>query len=66
MFVRSPAPRGVRTYACGMLARPNVSLLVAAVANPTINDLASRIQELTREKHRLYHSIHTRQQLLFG
>ncbi|KAG8463717.1 hypothetical protein KFE25_003990 [Diacronema lutheri] len=36
------------------------------VANPALNDLASRIQELTREKHRLYQSIHTRQALLFG
>lgn len=46
-------------------ARP-VPAFATAVANPALNDLASRIQELTREKHRLYQSIHTRQALLFG
>lgn len=34
--------------------------------NPMINDLASKIQELTRDKHRLLRSIHTQQALLFG
>mmetsp|Transcript_3271 Transcript_3271/g.8151 ORF Transcript_3271/g.8151 Transcript_3271/m.8151 type:complete len:92 (+) Transcript_3271:110-385(+) len=38
----------------------------AQVASPTIDGLANRIKELTREKHRLYQSIHTRQTLLFG
>mmetsp|Transcript_10188 Transcript_10188/g.26443 ORF Transcript_10188/g.26443 Transcript_10188/m.26443 type:complete len:103 (-) Transcript_10188:404-712(-) len=42
------------------------SLAHAEPRNATIQDLASKIRELTREKHRLYQSIQTRQVLLFG
>lgn len=60
-----------------MGARANASIHLAltrdpprprpsAAPNPMINDLASKIQELTRDKHRLLRSIDTQQALLFG